>query len=72
MADDISKGNFYKAVVEVMGYKTIVEGFTFHRLPHSLKAWIANPTVDDDLADKILKDISVQQGAPQIMGYNTR
>ena len=70
MADDISKGLFYKPLVEVIGLETVLKGFTLPALPQALMQWIQHPCIDDDLAVKILKELSRKPDAPTIMGYN--
>ena len=70
MADDISKGLYYRPVMDLIGEQAVLDGFKFPRLPKSLISWIQHPEIDDNLDVKILSEISKQEHPPLIMGYN--
>ena len=64
MADNISKGLYYRPVMDLIGEQAVLDGFKFPRLPKSL------PEIDDNLDGKILNEIYKQEHPPLIMGYN--
>ena len=69
MADDISKGLFYRPIMDLMGEAAILDGYTLPHLPKSLIRWIEHPVVYDKLADKLLKEITSLPEAPQLIRY---